>query len=285
MIITPTLRHLDALCLRGRQGLRILDIGTQNAAQIEASDIAAFLRRYPNDRPDGEIDGLAARLAEKSVIKAGHETLYLSEILAHTSLSYDSVDVAPGRKTTILDLNIDHPPKNFISQFDIILNLGTTEHILNQINCFKFMHDCLDIDGYIYHQVPLHGWVRHGYFSYHENFFIDLAHSNQYEITDIFITESIGEAVKDISPIRNPYDYSADAQSTLDYSAPGLLGRMMNAIFKKKREEPFRLPLEVATTHAPVDARIADQYKGGRRVTENPALGEYGVERGAGGEA
>src|SRR3990172_8654910 len=97
-------------------------------------------------------------------------------------MEYLAFDIAYGYRTTILDLNCAVLPASLQKRFDLVLNFGTTEHILNQLNCFKVIHDATKVGGYIYHQLPAIGYVNHGYVTYTGRCFFDLAIYNQYEL-------------------------------------------------------------------------------------------------------
>lgn len=89
------------------------------------------------------------------------------------------VDVAPGPRTILTDLNY---PATLGRIFDVVINNGTSEHIFNQANVFKFIHDHTKIDGVMLHWTPSIGCVDHGFFNIQPNLFLDLATANQYEI-------------------------------------------------------------------------------------------------------
>src|SRR3990172_13378955 len=97
-------------------------------------------------------------------------------------MEYLAFDIAYGYRTTILDLNCAVLPASLQKRFDLVLNFGTTEHILNQLNCFKVIHDATKVGGYIYHSLPAVGYVNHGYITYTGRCFFDVAGFNEYEL-------------------------------------------------------------------------------------------------------
>ena len=71
--------------------------------------------------------------------------------------------------------------------FDVVTNHGTSEHIFNQYNVFKLMHDLTKLDGVMIHAVPTPDFGRkHGYYTYDEIIFSDLSQANNYEITHMY---------------------------------------------------------------------------------------------------
>lgn len=67
-------------------------------------------------------------------------------------------------------------------RFDLVTNCGNTEHVINQFNCFRVMHDLAKVGGVMYHQVPVSGYSAHGFFKYNPRFFSLLAAANGYNL-------------------------------------------------------------------------------------------------------
>jgi hypothetical protein len=44
-------------------------------------------------------------------------------------------------------LNHEPTPQKFVGDFDLVVNFGTTEHLLNQYNAFKVIHDATKVGG------------------------------------------------------------------------------------------------------------------------------------------
>jgi len=82
------------------------------------------------------------------------------------------------------DLNRDRVPTNLKNHFDFVTNTGTSEHILNQANCFEAIHDLTRIGGIMAHAVPFAGYENHGFFKYSMKFFTQIAKYNDYDCLD-----------------------------------------------------------------------------------------------------
>ena len=99
-----------------------------------------------------------------------------------TSLGFEltAIDYDGHRDSVALDLNAGETPPNLRGAFDLVVNVGTSEHIANQNNCFRVMHDLLRKGGVMHHEVPacLFG---HGLFNYSPKFFLQLMRENDYE--------------------------------------------------------------------------------------------------------
>ena len=93
---------------------------------------------------------------------------------------HQSIDIKGG--TIRLDLNHGRVPWSLRGSYDLLVNGGTTEHIANQGNAFRAMHDLMRVGGVMYHEVPSIGWLDHGLISYQPKFFHRLARENDYEM-------------------------------------------------------------------------------------------------------
>jgi hypothetical protein len=81
---------------------------------------------------------------------------------------------------------------------DLVTNFGTSEHVFNQMNVFRNIHEFCAKDGVMIHCVTTLGNVQHGYFNYQPRMFYELALANNYEILAMYITS-------DYRPILIPY--------------------------------------------------------------------------------
>lgn len=221
-----------------------------------------FVEQYGGLLQKPGLEEKILKLCYYSTPRINERTSYLSELIDLTPIEYESVDVAPGLKTTILDLNFNHIPEYWIGTFDLVLNLGTTEHILNQWNSFEFMHDAARIGGHIFHQVPMSGWTEHGYFAYRPQFFLDIAQANSYDVVDMWINKA-GQGRIDVSRI------DARKGKRPGFIGSGLKGHKkfeivdfnINVVLRKNSDASFRSGLETRTSHAAVDPVIESRYK------------------------
>ena len=95
-------------------------------------------------------------------------------------IEYLAIDVDGSVGALPLDLNFDHIPKEFINKFDLVTNLGTTEHIANQVNALKAIHDLTKVGWFILHNLPAQGYLHHGLINYNTKFFWMLARTTGY---------------------------------------------------------------------------------------------------------
>ena len=106
----------------------------------------------------------------------------------HTYLghNYVCVDIDKNFGAITLDLNFDSVPPEWRARFDFVTNHGTTEHLLNQLNAFKVMHDLTKVGGLMLHAVPF-THLNHGFFNYQPTFFEALARFNAYGVEGFWV--------------------------------------------------------------------------------------------------
>jgi hypothetical protein len=171
-----TIHMMESYGLFGH-GRNVLDFGSSNLYTATADEITAFVKRY-NPKPRSDLNAWAARLAAGSHPDSSGRVLneaFVGELLEAAGMSYDAVDIADGYKTTIVDLNSAQLPEEMVGAYDTVLNHGTSEHILNQMNVFAAIHAAAKQGGLIMHAVPSVGYGDHGYFCYTSRFFFLLA--------------------------------------------------------------------------------------------------------------
>lgn len=105
---------------------------------------------------------------------------------------YACLDIDAAEGVEPFDLNHDAAPAG--RQYDLVTNLGTTEHIFNQANCFTVMHDFTRPGGVMVHGVPALGYLEHGFFNYHPNFFHALVAANAYELLGVYYCPTMSSA-------------------------------------------------------------------------------------------
>ncbi len=102
-------------------------------------------------------------------------------------IKYGCVDVDGRVGSVVMDLNFDSVPDAHKGKYGLVTNHGTSEHILNQYNVFKAMHEFARVGGIFIHAVPFTVHLEHGFFNYQPNFFEALARYNSYETLGIWV--------------------------------------------------------------------------------------------------
>lgn len=137
--------------------------------------------------------------------------------MEHQGFEYVSIDFDGKFGALKLDLNVvtveDIYRDGTFTMFDIVTNHGTTEHIFNQANVFKLMHDLTKVGGMMIHAVPTPKFgPSHGFYYYDESIFDDLKFANNYQILEMY---------------RQPDPYE-----------------IILVAFKRLGAEPFKMPIQ-----------------------------------------
>lgn len=117
-------------------------------------------------------------------------------------------------------------------------NFGTTEHVANQLNAFKVIHDLTKVGGYMWHDVPFTGYVNHGLVNYTTKFFYSLCKSNRYQLCDLHIQPIVAmrKLPEDVVTALNVPD---DFAEKFQYRDSGL-----SVLIQKVQDIPFVPPLD-----------------------------------------
>ena len=92
-----------------------------------------------------------------------------------------SIDVDDTRATYRVDLN---RPDIQLSEYDVVTNFGTTEHVFNIGEAFKTVHNLTKPGGLSLHCVPCFAFINHGFYNIHPNLFVEMVRANKYEFVD-----------------------------------------------------------------------------------------------------
>jgi hypothetical protein len=269
-----TLTVLEKLHARGclKSGGAVLDIGSSNLYGASESGIREFLRSNGATAAAADSDNIR-RLSEGSAydaVSGGKNDVFAGELLEKANISYDAIDIADGYKTTILDLNRENAPSHFVKKFDVVINCGTTEHLLNQYNAFKVIHDATKPGGYIFHSVPCVGYSNHGYITYTTRCFFDLAGYNSYEVVDLWFdgpggANDLYQPIQDYSSyfpvlteIAARRDGTAFGQALKQFNIPDI---GLAILLRKVQDRPFMGALEQSTSVGNVPTTVTSQYQ------------------------
>lgn len=270
-ITFESLKRMEKLALL-KPKCKVLDIGSSNLYSASSGEIVAFLEKYASGLPD--IESFANRLAAGSgydPVHGGLNGAFVGELLEKAGMTYAAFDIADGYRTTILDLNHARLPSKLHGYFDLVLNFGTTEHILNQFNCFKVMHDATRLGGHIFHSLPALGYVDHGYITYTGRCLFDIAGYNEYEVVEFWFEGPAGKNNL-YDSVRNYRTYfpaleralaeigrSENVTALNDLGIPDV---SINIIYRKVKERPFWGALESSTSVGTIPGQVTDNYTG-----------------------
>jgi len=100
---------------------------------------------------------------------------------------YHCVDIDGNFGSLTYDINFDSVPPEHRGKYGMTTNHGTTEHLLNQYNAFKMIHDFTAPGGLMLHALPFTVHLEHGFFNYQPNLFDALARFNSYKTLGVWV--------------------------------------------------------------------------------------------------
>jgi len=140
---------------------------------------------------------------------------YAAELFRRVGYEYAAIDYANFPGIVRLDLNEQSLPSDMRGKFNIVLNCGTSEHIMNQKNVFAVIHDACAVGGAMYHGVPGWGDFEHGIINYTPKFFYALAEANKYEIVNYWGWSDDNERYLDVRYMAKlPFNHRPKANIT-----------------------------------------------------------------------
>lgn len=231
---------------------RLLDIGESCLYMASAADIRWFWERYGGTLTGEELETTLVHYEMRSNT-IGHpdiRTLFVSELLAVTNLRYASIDVVSAGFAERFDLNAHALAPAQRNTFDTVVNFGTTEHLINQMNAYRVIHDACKPGGHMFHQVPGTGYLHHGYFTYDIQFFEDLAKANGYVFKDAWYCGPQGTA--NVLQHAAAHPGVGDPSKLFNYvhlfETMPVPNSVINVLFQKVHDAPFRVGLELSTS-------------------------------------
>jgi hypothetical protein len=250
---------------------RILDFGSSNLYGATPEQIINFVEKH-NPRPRRNLNDWATTFANGSGVDANgvnKNESFAGELFEMAGMNYDSIDIAKGYKTTIVDLNTQVLPEEMVGKYDSVLNFGTSEHILNQMNTFAAVHAATKSGGLMMHSVPSIGFVDHGYFCYTSRFFFDMAGYNEYELVDMWFEQTEGSENL-FASARQYQTYFPTLRERLARIDTEERERSLNLlqvpvislsiIYRKTTEKPFMGMVETSTSVGDVSALVLGSY-------------------------
>jgi hypothetical protein len=240
-----TILHLINLRRGGHlpDGAKVIEIGAQQLSNSFLRGKDALAQLYAAfDRPPVDL-GTPLETNIVNGVEVQADTAPASQMFWESlGFSYSAVEYEGHRGVTSFDLNRDSVPSSMQSAFDLVVNAGTTEHVINQENAFRVMHDLAKVRGVMMHEVPGGGMMTHGVVSYNVQFFWLLCRDNNYDVLDLTVTHA-GDG-----PISNDV---IDSNTKFGRSLKPLRTRvtvpifLISAILLKQAGNGFVTPLDV----------------------------------------
>jgi hypothetical protein len=169
---------------------------------------------------------------------------------------YSAIDIDGSPSSVPLDLNYDGVPEAEIGKYQIVTNFGTTEHVANQLNAFKVIHDLTALGGVMIHQVPAQGMMNHGLVNYTHKFFWMLARSNGYQLLKSrFGSSELAYALPD-----NIRENDSAAQTDPRLETYRTIDCALFVVLKKVYDIAYVAPLDVATGTETDNEALRERY-------------------------
>jgi len=95
----------------------------------------------------------------------------------------EHISIDTNARNGAIPLDLASPIDKWNGYFDFVTNYGTTEHVYNQFEVFRNIHNFTRVGGAMIHTVPIiGGWAKHCNIHYGPRFFVDLAGLLNYNV-------------------------------------------------------------------------------------------------------
>jgi hypothetical protein len=223
-------------------GNRVAELGSQMVNPGTPIDaILRFIRTFKPAFDGSEIsDGLPVN---------SFGIAYAAEIWRRCGVDYVSYDITEAPHSRLFDLNFHTVPEQERQSADLVTNIGTTEHVANQLNAFRTIHDLLKVGGVAIHSVPFAGMLNHALFNYQPKFFFSLIVNNRYRLRYVELTgpsrhESLGVANTIFDGDYLPA--TAKLPGSQAWSKTPLYSGTINLVIERRFPDEFVPPVDFA---------------------------------------
>jgi hypothetical protein len=162
---------------------------TKMIRRFEKASIRAFGLSYANLK--------LCELGDQSMIEvdASGRTQTVSAKLIYTARGVQHTSIDLNGNEGALVINLDKPvPDYLLNKFDLVTNYGTVEHVNNQFQVLKNIHDMTRQNGIMIHSFPPVGqWPEHCRYYYTIEFVKQLAKLCNYEIINLKVLKTFVE--------------------------------------------------------------------------------------------
>jgi hypothetical protein len=234
-------------------GAKVIEIGAQQLNN-------AFLAARPDIESLARLYGVPAPQLPYQVGDGPHQSLNpdaprAGPFYRALGFDYSCIDIDNDPGSIALDLNFDPLPGPLTGKFNLVTNFGTTEHVINQFNAFKVIHELAAPGAVMLHELPTFD-LNHGFFSYQPSFFTRLASANEY--TTLMMDFSWSEV---------EYGLSEDMQRFLDQyvdtknrPAFGSSPCSITAVLRKNADAAFVPPIDVPSGSSAPNQQMKERY-------------------------
>jgi len=210
----------------------ILEIGEQNwygdlSPRVLFDDIKLFAKDSDKDYLEFKLNSIVEDPPPNilfDIAKIFYKIFFHFESIA-------SIDLHGTSSSMKLDLNLPH---DLGKQFDCVINFGTAEHVFNIYQVFSSIHKWIKTDGIVIHDLPMYGYLDHGFYNFHPTFFWDLVSANKYQ--NIMVAKTTSKNVFTYPNRKSCSDDLLSMDKTKSYA--------IWSIYKKIYDEDFKIPMQ-----------------------------------------
>lgn len=183
----------------------ILELGEQNWFGDVAPDVLASLIAESGLSAE-KVSALQSVLQKVLAEKNRYWSFDLAKVFYKIIFDFDKyVAVDLHGTPDALQYDLNHPLP-FDDKFDVVTNIGTGEHVFNQYQVFKTIHDHCRPSGLMILGLPNQGCYDHGFYNYHPTFVHDLCEANSYQILALILTDGT-QTPKKLIQLNSRVDY------------------------------------------------------------------------------
>ena len=239
---------------------RMIEIGAQQLSNsfLSATDALRDLYvRFGKERSGDDVEILQQEIQHGVLEHQGADAPFARQFWMDLGFEYASIDIDGSPGSIPLDLNVDSIPRSHRGQYDLVTNFGTTEHVCNQLNAFKVVHDLTKLGGLMLHNLPAQGMMNHGLVNYNPKFFWMLARSNGYSVI-YFTVQPAGVSYEMPENIQTYIQTTEEAKKVVEaYRTEDV---MIKVIMKKVYDIDFVPPLDVPTGISTDNQELRNRY-------------------------
>lgn len=255
----------------GAQQLGDSVLGNQNLLQAYAEAFGVPYREFGQALPQNRSSATELLRANAPFTKDFWEWL---------GCTYMAADVDTAPHTIRLDLNFDDVPDQHKGKYHLVTNFGTTEHVANQNQAMKIMHDLTSVGGVMVHNLPMQGYSNHGMFNYNPKFFWLLSRSCRYRWLDMRVTWDVVSTP--ISPDTANEVAKFDPANAEQIRQQRAVDAGLIVVLQKIEDIPFVPPIDTSSADIVADEPTRSRYWtvfGGVAPQNAPQNKPSGLER------
>ena len=205
---------------------RVLDVGAQDlgiGSQSELDAVNEFIGKSGSQN-------LMAFNTFPQLVTA-------KDVYERAGWSYTNIDVDERPGTLRVDLARFEIPRPR-EEFDLVVNVGTTEHLANPVAAFALMHELCAEGGIIYNDVPLFGFGNHGLINPTPKFWHAMIWMNGYKPLDVKV-RAVDEKSVDKGNLYHDYlDYMGGLREVKNIT------HLIRAVVRKTASSIFVVPFD-----------------------------------------